>query len=320
MVGPGRVGLSLAVALRRVAGVDPVQVVGRRDDPPEYLTHRDPEVPTESPAYVPSSRWSPPEGAGSLGLFLAVPDDELRSVVEEWAERLAAAGTGGKEVDGASPTLVFHTSGSRSAEALAPLRERARCRVGVFHPLRAVFRPDPDALAGAVFGVAGDEDAVRAGMALAGSLGGRALRVRPERHPQYHAAAVFASNFLVACLEVASREMSEAVEEEVCPDALVPLASSALQAVAAAAGESGPATRGLTGPVARGDTGTLERHLGALDPETGRLYALLTEILARDVAGMRGERLEEVTRVLETFRAGGPVGATETADERDGGS
>lgn len=315
VVGPGRIGLSLAVALDGVPGVERVQVVGRRDVAPDFLV----DLGTGAPSYARSSEWSPPGGGGTLGLFLAVPDDALASAVEEWAERLAGRGGEG----GGSPApLAFHTSGSRPAEILEPFRARAGCRVGVLHPLRAVSRPDAHVLTGAAFGVAGDEDAVAAARAIAAGLGGRALTVRPGRHARYHAAAVFASNFLVACLEVAGRQMNEAVEEEMDPGALLPLARSALEAMAAADEADGTATgggaRGLTGPVARGDTGTLERHLAALDPEAGRLYALLTRILARDVAGMGGEQLEAVTAALRGGEPEEPGDSAGGTDEREG--
>lgn len=315
--------MSLAVALRRVAGLPEVQVVGRGADPPDFLLG----LGEDAPEYVQACRWAPPAGDGSLGLFLSVPDDALEAAARQWSDRLAASAAGAGDSSGpagdaspstshatglagdAVPPLAFHTSGAHSEDVLSPLRNAAGCRTGIFHPLRAVPRADPSALSGATFGVGGDPEAVEAATELARSLGGDTLTVVPGRQPLYHASAVFASNLLVACLELARQGMAEAVEEDVAPGTLVALARSALEAVA------GGMSPGLTGPVARGDTGTVERHLAALDPGARRLYASLTEILARDVAGVEGTELDDLIRLL---RDRGGAASSEGPEESHG--
>jgi predicted short-subunit dehydrogenase-like oxidoreductase (DUF2520 family) len=83
---------------------------------------------------------------------------------------------------------------------------------------------------------------------------------------------VFGSNYLVACLAVACRQLraSFADEDDRALRHLLPLARSALDNLA----ESGLAA-GATGPVTRGDVGTIREHLEALDPTARSLYRLL---------------------------------------------
>ena len=91
--------------------------------------------------------------------------------------------------------------------------------------------------------------------------------------PVYHAAAVIASNHLVALLGQVER-LSEAVG--VPFEAYVDLARATLDNVAAL----GPAAA-LTGPAARGDETTIRRHLRALPPEERRAYRVLVDAARR---------------------------------------
>jgi predicted short-subunit dehydrogenase-like oxidoreductase (DUF2520 family) len=139
------------------------------------------------------------------------------------------------------------------------------------HPLVALPTPGLGArrLVGAWFAVAGDalgHDVVRA-------LRGRWFEVADADRPTYHAAAVIASNHLVALLGQVER-LSEAVG--VPFEAYVDLAQATLDNVAAL----GPAA-GLTGPAARGDEATIRRHLRALPPDERRAYRSLADAARR---------------------------------------
>jgi predicted short-subunit dehydrogenase-like oxidoreductase (DUF2520 family) len=117
----------------------------------------------------------------------------------------------------------------------------------------------------------------------------------------YHAAAVFASNYLVALLAEAVRllEQSGWTEKEAVRG-LVPLAEGALANVA----KRGP-TAALTGPIRRGDAETVRRHLEALaeahsDPRLGHLYRMLGEValeIAKE-AGLEPAAAEQTRRAL----------------------
>src|SRR5204863_2652580 len=101
--------------------------------------------------------------------------------------------------------VVLHTSGSLpAAEALAAARGKV-AGVGTLHPLIAVTDA-PGALenlAGAAFGIEGDEEAVRRARKLVRMMGGRELELRAEDMALYHAGAVVASNYVVALADIA---------------------------------------------------------------------------------------------------------------------
>jgi predicted short-subunit dehydrogenase-like oxidoreductase (DUF2520 family) len=163
-------------------------------------------------------------------------------------------------------TVVAHLSGSLGLEVLAPHPRRA-----AVHPL--VPLPDPVAgaarLRGAWFAVAGDPMAT----AVVEALGGRSFVVADEDRTTYHAAAVIASNHLVALLGQVQRVAAGA---GVPLAAYLDLARAAVEDVA----RLGPAAA-LTGPVARGDWETVGRHLEALAPQERPGYEALAELAAR---------------------------------------
>lgn len=164
-------------------------------------------------------------------------------------------------------TVVAHLSG---ALGLAPLL--AHRRVAVLHPLVALTDPGrgADRLVGAWFGLATDGDPLVEDVVE--ELHGRVVRVAEVDWARYHAAAVVASNHLVALLGQVERIAQGA---GVPLDAYLDLARGALDDVAGL----GPAAA-LTGPVRRGDTATVEAHLAALPPEERPAY----EALAREAA------------------------------------
>ena len=152
------------------------------------------------------------------------------------------------------------------------MRRPAIAEDAVLHPLVAL--PDPDRgserLVGAWFGLAADGDDLAA--EAVASLRGRVVHIAEGDWPRYHAAAVIASNHLVALLGQVER-VASGVGAPV--EAFLDLARGSLADVA----ELGPAAA-LTGPVRRGDTATVERHLAALPDAERAAY----ETLAREAA------------------------------------
>ena len=167
--------------------------------------------------------------------------------------------------------VVAHCSGASTLEVLTPHPRRAS-----IHPLVAL--PDPvlgaRRLEGAWFAGAGDPVAAR----LAEVLGGRLVEVAEDERVRYHAAAVVASNHLVALMGQVERVAEQA---GVPLEAYLDLARGALQDVA----EVGPA-RALTGPAGRGDDATLRAPLDALDPVERPAYRAVADAAAR-LAGRR---------------------------------
>jgi len=187
-------------------------------------------------------------------VLIATPDHAIASV--------SAA------IQPSSATVVAHVSGSAGLHPLAAHRRRA-----VLHPLVAL--PDAERgaerLVGAWFGIADAGDALVA--EVVASLRGRVVHVAETEWPRYHAAAVIASNHLVALLGQAER-VAASVGAPV--EAFLDLARGSLADVAAL----GPRDA-LTGPVRRGDTATVVRHLDALPPDERAAYEVMAEEAAR---------------------------------------
>lgn len=165
-------------------------------------------------------------------------------------------------------TVVAHLSGSAG---LAPLSGHGR--VAVLHPLVAL--PDPERgaerLVGAWFGLATTGDPLVE--EVVDELHGRVVRVAEHHWARYHAAAVIASNHLVALLGQVER-VAASIDAPL--DAYLDLARGALDDVAAL----GPAAA-LTGPVRRGDRATVDRHLQALPDDERGAYLALAEQAGR---------------------------------------
>ena len=187
--------------------------------------------------------------AGVDLVLIATPD----SVVAEVSAAIEPAAT----------AAVAHLAGSLGLDAVD-----THPRPAALHPLVAL----PDAavgarrlLAGGWFAVAGDP-IVRQVVA---DLGGRAFEVADADRSTYHAAAVVASNHLVALLGQAERIASMAG---------VPFAAlmDLVGATVANVDELGPAAA-LTGPAARGDTETIRRHLEAIGPDERAAYEALSQ-------------------------------------------
>lgn len=203
-------------------------------------------------------------------VLVCVSDDSL----EEVAGRLAG-----------DVRVALHTSGVRGPEVLAPLVARG-VACGTMHPLQTFATPETGVqrLPGTTFAIAGDEVAAEWARRLVSLLDGKTIAIAPGRHALYHAAAVMASNYLVALLGAAETLMVVAgVPRQDALAALAPLVRAAVDNALAL----GPAAA-LTGPVQRGDAHTVASHLAALHSaplEVLNLYraaALQTLVLARE--------------------------------------
>jgi predicted short-subunit dehydrogenase-like oxidoreductase (DUF2520 family) len=183
-------------------------------------------------------------------ILIAVPDDAL----DEVALRLARGGM--------PAGAVLHTSGACGPEVLKALAEQG-VSCGVLHPLQTVATPEQGvrALPGSAFAVIASGAAEAWALEIVALLNGCALEVRPERQPLYHAAAVMASNYLVALMDAAVILMEEAgIGRDKALRALTPLLTASAANVVALAPEAA-----LTGPIERRDLRTVGAHLSALE-------------------------------------------------------
>ena len=188
---------------------------------------------------------------------------------------------------------VVHLSGALGLDALAPLRLHP---VGSFHPLQSFPTPrPPSAFRGITVAVEASTPALRRRLeTLARRLGARPKAVPDSQRVVYHAAAVFASNFLDVVVAEAVRMLRGAGWTEAeATKALIPLVEGAVANIRARG-----TTGALTGPIRRGDADTVKRHLDAVDnPDLYRMLALAALEIAKD-AGLDPAAAERTRRAL----------------------
>jgi predicted short-subunit dehydrogenase-like oxidoreductase (DUF2520 family) len=257
VVGVGRVGSALAVALSR-AGHHVVAVSGVSDASRRRAHDR-----------LPDAELLPADDvvrAADL-VLLTVPDDALAAVVEGLAN-VGAFRRG---------QLVAHTSGRHGLDVLAPATQQGALPLAL-HPVMtfAGGAEDVERLAGTSFGVTTPEPLRAVGEALVVEMGGEPVWVPEEARVLYHAALAWGSNYLVTLVTTACDLLRLTGAER--PDLLLaPLLGAALDNAL----RRGDAA--LTGPVARGDAGTVTAHLDVLRrnaPEVVPAYVALARLTA----------------------------------------
>jgi predicted short-subunit dehydrogenase-like oxidoreductase (DUF2520 family) len=215
-------------------------------------------------------------------LFLAVPD----GAVAEMAARIGGLGP--------SPQLaVVHCSGALGLDALSALPDNPR---GSFHPLQSFPAPrDPSAFRGITIAVdATDPSLERRLGTIARRLGAKPRHVGDGERVVYHAAAVFASNFVdVVVAEAVALLRGIGWSEKESLAALLPLVEGAVSNIRS----RGP-IKALTGPIRRGDAETVSRHLAVMaDRDLYRMLALVALEIAQQ-AGLEPAAAERTRRAL----------------------
>jgi predicted short-subunit dehydrogenase-like oxidoreductase (DUF2520 family) len=269
------VGTALAVLLER-AGHRVVAATGREPSRERVRRHL---------AFTPFLPWAQIHEATAVAriVLISLPDDRIADGCADLAARRAFQ----------KGQLVLHSAGSLSLKALEPARLFG-AEVLSLHPLQSV--PDVETGIGAIPGswmavTAWGEEGYEAGEALAGDVRARPFRIADDAKPLYHAAAVFASNYLVTVEGVAEALFRAAGVSEPL-ERFWPLARASLDA----AFRAGPA-EALTGPAVRGDLGTIQRNLTALaDVAPDVLPAYLALAAASADMAVQAGRLSEQRR------------------------
>jgi predicted short-subunit dehydrogenase-like oxidoreductase (DUF2520 family) len=214
-------------------------------------------------------------------IMLAVTDDQIAAVADRlmppMADSLALPVVDSLALPllPLAGTVVFHCSGAKSSHELSALKAQGAL-VASMHPIRSFADPAMVAanFSGTFCGIEGDAQALAILEQALADIGGRAVPIDASAKTVYHAASVFASNYLVTIIDAALRAYEAAgVAPEVALELAKPLATETLQNVF----RLGPA-KALSGPIARGDTATVARQQQALNAwhgPTGQLYAAL---------------------------------------------
>jgi predicted short-subunit dehydrogenase-like oxidoreductase (DUF2520 family) len=277
VLGPGRVGTALALALPWPA-YEVVAVAGRGTAGVEAFRARLPSAEALSPTDA---------ARGADLVLLTVPDDELEGLVR----RVAAE-------DGvAEGSRWVHTAGGYGHEVLRPAA-LAGAAVAACHPAQTF--PDPDAglaaLPGASWAVTAEDADLGWARVLVTDLRGSPVTVHSANRTLYHAGLAVGSNGTASVVTLA-RDLLLGAGVPDPAGFLGPLVGTS------ASGAAARGARALTGPVRRGDVGTLDRHLAelaAVVPEAVEPYLALARLALGQARrdGLDAARADAVARRL----------------------
>ena len=219
-------------------------------------------------------------------VFIATPDDVIHVVASQVCWRKGQ--------------MVVHCSGADSVDILNPAKI-AGCQIGVFHPLQTFAAGLDDNLRGITCAVEAEEPLLTQLKAMAQMLGGHWIELKSKDRVVYHAAAVFACNYLVTLTNIAAG-LWEGIDlpRDKAIRALLPLMRGTLNNI-----EAIGITQSLTGPIARGDSGTINKHITALDKidcDITKLYrelGLHTIPIAVEKGKLNLLQAEEIEQILE---------------------
>jgi len=168
-----------------------------------------------------------------------------------------------------------HCSGAHSVDILESAK-RLGVAVGSFHPLQTFADVDQaiQNLPGSTFALEAEEPLLTTQKELTRLLNGNWVVLKPGDKVLYHAAAVFACNYLVTLVKLAlDLWQNFGVSPKEATRALLPLLEGTINNI-----DNIGLPDCLTGPVARGDSGTMERHLRALETRSPTLLTTYKEL------------------------------------------
>jgi predicted short-subunit dehydrogenase-like oxidoreductase (DUF2520 family) len=224
-------------------------------------------------------------------VFITTPDDIISKVAAE--------------VQWHNGQNVVHCSGAHSVDILEPAKQRG-ANTGCFHPLQTFASIDQaiENIPGSTFAIEADEPLLSTLKEMATTLGGDWVVLKAGDKVLYHAAAVFACNYLVTLVKLATDLWQNfGVSQAQATKALMPLLQGTLRNI-----ENVGLPNCLTGPIARGDLGTIRKHLKALGKQTPPLVNIYKELgrqtipIALSKGKIDSRRAEELHALLKGNR------------------
>jgi predicted short-subunit dehydrogenase-like oxidoreductase (DUF2520 family) len=280
-IGTGKVGTALAVLLNRKG----YNVVAIYDHTPKAAERLKALVDT---CQVVDNSQRVADTADLI--YITTPDGVIESLASQikW--------TPGKS--------VIHCSGADSTAILDKARQDG-ATVGVFHPLQtfAGITQAIENIPGTTFAIEAEEPLLTTLKEIAVSLGGNWIQLKAEDKAAYHAAAVFASNYLVTLVKMAADLWQTFdIPTDQAINALLPLMRGTLHNI-----ETLGLPQCLTGPIARGDIDTVHKHLDEINNKAPELLPSYKELglQAVPIALAKGNidayQAREIETLLKTF-------------------
>jgi len=221
-------------------------------------------------------------------VLITTPDSAIEGVAKNLAQ------LGGKEWFG---KVVLHTNGSLDSSVLQPLADLGAA-TGSMHPMQTFSNQSVPDLAKCIFGIDGCPAALQVARKMIQQMDGVAVRLSGANKAAYHAAGSFASVYVLALMETATRLlMTQGFKRRQALRALLPLTRQTLDNF-----ESVGPLAAWTGPLSRGDFSTIERHvkaLGDFEPEYLEAYKTLSRLSAEVLAADPGAMLKQLERIFD---------------------
>ena len=226
-------------------------------------------------------------------IFITTPDDAIPEVANE--------------VHWHPGESVVHCSGAHSLDILKPANQ-AGANVGSFHPLQtfADINQAVENLPGSTFAIEAEEPLLSTLKELTSLLDGNWIELKPGDKVVYHAAAVFACNYMVTLVELATDLWQTfGVPQKEATKALIPLLRGTVNNI-----NNIGLPDCLTGPISRGDLGTISKHLTALEDKNPSLLAAYKQLGLHTIPialgkGKINEHKAEELKTLFTNSKGG---------------
>ncbi|HUL43221.1 MAG TPA: Rossmann-like and DUF2520 domain-containing protein [Bacteroidota bacterium] len=266
IIGAGAVGSAIGLALRK-AGYPVVSVISRTGAHSIALARK-------LGCRRASTSISDIDPRTEI-LLLSVSDSALKQITGDIAKLKHLAFRN---------LFAFHCSGVYSSDILAPLKRKGSV-ISSIHPVQSFPRTISTErmqarLKHIFFGIEGDPEGIENARALVRRLNGKAVIIPKNMKPLYHAASVFASNYLSVLLNAVDELTSLTGLKESWTEIFGPLLTSTTEQTV-----RDTARNTLTGPVVRRDFETIRIHLDAILQHAPYLLPLYT------VAGVEAARL-----------------------------
>jgi predicted short-subunit dehydrogenase-like oxidoreductase (DUF2520 family) len=203
--------------------------------------------------------------------MIAVPDAQIAFTAKQLARYFT----------GSQASIAFHCSGALAAGVMSPL-QTAVCAIASAHCILSFSAPSSAVtqFAGTPCALEGDVKATQTLQAAFEAIGANCFDLAAKDKVLYHAAAVFATNFLPV-LQVVAADLwrSVGMPKEMITSLNASLLHKAVQNIAAQG-----AAKALTGPAARGDTELVAlqgAEVAKWHPQAGAAYVALSELASQ---------------------------------------
>ena len=193
-----------------------------------------------------------------------------------------------------SGAIVAHCSGLLDSEILSSAKRNSGASICSLHPLtsfptakaaiKTLGRPQHSTY---LYGE-GDPEALSFCETLFNRLGFNSARIERDAKPTYHAACVFASNYLVSLIDTSlTVANSTGIDKNQFSKSIMPLVRATLSNI-----EETGAYNALSGPIVRGDADTVSKHIEVLSKLDSSLLNSYSQL---------GERALEISKAKGTL-------------------